>query len=102
MAQLDEAARKKLSEAEREHGFGEQRSFGESSDLQSQISELRQQLGSMAQQAKGAAQSGIESAEQKLQERFSDAEAQIRRNPVMAAAIAAGLGFVIGALVNRK
>lgn len=39
--------------------------------------------------------------QERAQERISDLEAAIRRNPAQAAAIAAGAGFVVGLILTR-
>jgi ElaB/YqjD/DUF883 family membrane-anchored ribosome-binding protein len=35
------------------------------------------------------------------EEKFEDLEAQLRRKPITSAAIAAGVGFLIGAILSR-
>ena len=43
----------------------------------------------------------VEDVQDKAMEKLGDVEAAIRRNPSQAAAIAAGIGFVVGLILSR-
>jgi ElaB/YqjD/DUF883 family membrane-anchored ribosome-binding protein len=63
-------------------------------DLRRQVKELSEKYGSMAQGT-------ISEVKQTVRENMGDIEQQIRDKPVQATLIAAGVGFLIGALLTR-
>ncbi|MGA7328735.1 MAG: hypothetical protein WBX25_30695 [Rhodomicrobium sp.] len=63
-------------------------------DLRRQVKDLTDKYGSMAQQT-------FSDVRQTVRENVGDIEAQIRDKPVQATLIAAGVGFLLGALLSR-
>lgn len=63
-------------------------------DLRRQVKELTDKYGSMAQNT-------LHDVKQTVQDNMGDIEQQIRDKPVQATLIAAGVGFLIGALITR-
>ena len=63
-------------------------------DLRRQVKDLTDKYGSMAQNT-------ISDVKEKVQQNMGDIEQQIRDKPVQATLIAAGVGFLIGALLAR-
>ena len=63
-------------------------------DLRRQVKELTDKYGSMAQHT-------LKDVKESVQANMGDIEQQIRDKPVQATLIAAGVGFLIGALITR-
>jgi ElaB/YqjD/DUF883 family membrane-anchored ribosome-binding protein len=63
-------------------------------DLRRQVKELTEKYGSMAQ-------SKMQDVKDSVQQNIGDIEKQIRDKPVQATLVAAGVGFMIGALLSR-
>ena len=63
-------------------------------DLRRQVKELTDKYGSMAQ-------SKMQDVRDTVQQNIGDIEQQIRDKPVQATLVAAGVGFLIGALLSR-
>jgi len=63
-------------------------------DLRRQVKDLTDKYGSMAQNT-------ISDMKQTMRQNMGDIEQQIREKPVQATLIAAGVGFLIGALLTR-
>jgi ElaB/YqjD/DUF883 family membrane-anchored ribosome-binding protein len=68
---------------------------------QREIEDLRRQLKELAAKYGPAAQSALQDVKRTVQENMGDIERQIREKPVQATLIAAGVGFLIGALISR-
>jgi ElaB/YqjD/DUF883 family membrane-anchored ribosome-binding protein len=68
---------------------------------QREIEDLRRQLKELAAKYGPAAQSALQDVKKTVQENMGDIERQIREKPVQATLIAAGVGFLIGALISR-
>jgi ElaB/YqjD/DUF883 family membrane-anchored ribosome-binding protein len=63
-------------------------------DLRRQVKELTDKYGSMAQHK-------VQDVKQAVKQNMGDIEQQIRDKPVQATLVAAGVGFLIGALLTR-
>lgn len=63
-------------------------------DLRQQVKDLTDKYGSMAQDT-------MHNVKQTVKDNVGDIEHQIREKPVQATLIAAGVGFLIGALISR-
>ncbi len=63
-------------------------------DLRRQVKDLTDKYGSMAQNT-------FSDVKDKVQQNMGDIEQQIRDKPVQATLIAAGVGFLVGALLSR-
>ncbi len=63
-------------------------------DLRRQVKELTDKYGHMAQHT-------IQDVKDSVQQNIGDIEKQIRDKPVQATLIAAGVGFLVGALLSR-
>lgn len=63
-------------------------------DLRRQVKDLTDKYGSMAQHT-------FSDMKQTVRQNMGDVEQQIRNKPVQATLIAAGIGFLIGALLTR-
>jgi ElaB/YqjD/DUF883 family membrane-anchored ribosome-binding protein len=74
-------------------------------DVGDNVAALRADIASLADSVKrlAAEQIGtsVEDVQDKAMEKLGDVEAAIRRNPSQAAAIAAGIGFVVGLILSR-
>ena len=68
---------------------------------QREIEDLRRQLKELTAKYGPAAQSALRDMKKTVEENMGDIERQIREKPVQATIIAAGLGFLIGALISR-
>jgi len=66
--------------------------------LRSDIADLTDSVKRLAAEQIG---SSVEDVQDKAMEKLGDVEAAIRRNPSQAAAIAAGIGFVVGLILSR-
>jgi len=67
----------------------------------SQIEELRHQVKDLTEKYGSMGQNKLSDARQAVRERMGDVEQQIRDKPVQSVLIAAGVGFLIGALLSR-
>ena len=63
-------------------------------DLRRQVKDLTDKYGSMAQNT-------LSDVKDKVQQNMGDIEQQIRDKPVQATLVAAGVGFLVGALLTR-
>ena len=68
---------------------------------QTEIDELRRQVKDLTEKYGSMAQHTIADVKQTVRENMGDIEQQIRDKPVQATLIAAGVGFLIGALLTR-
>ena len=68
---------------------------------QSEIEELRRQVKDLTEKYGSAAQQKLSDVKDKVQQNVGDIEQQIRDKPVQAALVAAGVGFLVGALLTR-
>jgi ElaB/YqjD/DUF883 family membrane-anchored ribosome-binding protein len=68
---------------------------------QSEIEELRRQVKELKERIGAAAQGSFADVKDTFSQNMSDIEKQIRAKPVQAAIIAAGVGFLIGAVITR-
>jgi ElaB/YqjD/DUF883 family membrane-anchored ribosome-binding protein len=68
---------------------------------QTEIEELRRQVKDLTDKYGSVAQQTFSDVRQKVQENMGDIEQQIRDKPVQATLVAAGVGFLIGALLTR-
>jgi ElaB/YqjD/DUF883 family membrane-anchored ribosome-binding protein len=68
---------------------------------QREIEDLRRQLKELTAKYGPAAQSALHDMRKTVEENMGDIERQIREKPVQATIIAAGIGFLIGALMTR-
>jgi ElaB/YqjD/DUF883 family membrane-anchored ribosome-binding protein len=75
--------------------------FDAAEKAQREIEDLRRQLKDLAAKYGPAAQSALQDAKKTVEENIGDIERQIREKPVQATLIAAGVGFLIGALISR-
>jgi ElaB/YqjD/DUF883 family membrane-anchored ribosome-binding protein len=74
--------------------YAADKGHSEIEDLRRQVKDLTDKYGSMAQ-------STLKDVKQSVKENMGDIEEQIRDKPVQATLIAAGVGFLIGALLSR-
>jgi ElaB/YqjD/DUF883 family membrane-anchored ribosome-binding protein len=70
-------------------------------DLTAQVEAIRSDIQSLSSAVGRIANKQIGRAQDKALETANEAEEAIRRNPLSAVAIAAGLGFVLGAFTRR-
>jgi ElaB/YqjD/DUF883 family membrane-anchored ribosome-binding protein len=82
-----------IGEGKRPYGT-ENQSQNEMEDLRRQVKDLTEKYGSMAQNR-------LKDAKNSVAQNMGDIESQIRDKPVQAALAAAGIGFLIGALLTR-
>jgi ElaB/YqjD/DUF883 family membrane-anchored ribosome-binding protein len=68
---------------------------------QNEIEELRRQVKDLTEKYGSIAQNTISDVKEKVQQNVGDIEQQIREKPVQATLIAAGVGFLVGALLSR-
>jgi ElaB/YqjD/DUF883 family membrane-anchored ribosome-binding protein len=68
---------------------------------QSEIEQLRTQIKDLTEKYGTMAQSTLSDVRQTVGRNVGDVEQQIRDKPVQATLIAAGVGFLIGALLTR-
>ncbi|KAA3620463.1 MAG: DUF883 domain-containing protein [Calditrichaeota bacterium] len=64
-------------------------------EAEDKLTENLSELSKKADEIKGV-------AEQQMKESLADAEEHIRKNPLSSVAVAAGVGFVLGLLLNRR
>ena len=70
-------------------------------DLATQIDAIRADLQNLTSTVGRIAKGQVNRAQDKAVETAFEAEEAIKRNPLQAVAIAAGLGFLVGALTRR-
>jgi ElaB/YqjD/DUF883 family membrane-anchored ribosome-binding protein len=83
------------------HRLGSERSAQDPvtvDDLKSELSQLASTVQKLAADQFGEA---AEAAQQQAANKVSDLEVAIRKNPTQAAAVAAGIGFLIGLVLTR-
>jgi ElaB/YqjD/DUF883 family membrane-anchored ribosome-binding protein len=66
-----------------------------------EIEELRRQVKDLTEKYGSMAQNTLSDVKEKVQQNMGDVEQQIRDKPVQATLIAAGIGFLVGALLTR-
>jgi len=69
--------------------------------VQAEIEELRRQVKDLTDKYGSMAQHTLSNVREKIQQNMGDIERQIQEKPVQATLIAAGVGFLIGALLSR-
>lgn len=70
-------------------------------ELRDQLDTLKSDLADLAETVRGQAKRGLSDAQERAGETMQDIEAQIRKNPIQSTAIAAGIGFLLGAILSR-
>ncbi len=70
-------------------------------DLTAQIDAIRAEMQNLSSTVSRIAGKGMSQAQEKAMETKQDAEEAIKRNPLQAIAIAAGLGLLLGILTRR-
>lgn len=70
-------------------------------ELREQLETLKADFANLSETVRKQASRGIEQAQERAAEKVEDLEAKIRRNPIQSTAIAAGIGFLIGAILSR-
>ncbi len=73
----------------------------DAADLANQIDAIRADLQNLTSTVGRIAKGQVNRAQDKAMETATEAEEAIKRNPLQAVAIAAGLGFLFGALTRR-
>ena len=68
---------------------------------QTEIDDLRRQVKDLTDKYGSIAQNTLSDVKDKVQQNMGDVEQQIRDKPVQATLIAAGVGFLVGALLSR-
>jgi ElaB/YqjD/DUF883 family membrane-anchored ribosome-binding protein len=68
---------------------------------QSELEELRRQIKDLTDKYGSMAEGTLSEVKQTVRQNMGDIEQQIRDKPVQSALIAAGVGFMIGALISR-
>jgi ElaB/YqjD/DUF883 family membrane-anchored ribosome-binding protein len=71
------------------------------SEGQREIEELRRQVKELTEKYGSMAQHTVKDVREAVRQNMGDIEQQIRQKPVQATLIAAGVGFLIGALLTR-
>jgi ElaB/YqjD/DUF883 family membrane-anchored ribosome-binding protein len=66
-----------------------------------EIEELRRQVKDLTEKYGSMAQNTLSDVKEKVQQNVGDIEQQIRDKPVQATLVAAGVGFLVGALLSR-
>jgi ElaB/YqjD/DUF883 family membrane-anchored ribosome-binding protein len=66
-----------------------------------EIEELRRQVKDLTEKYGSMAQNTLSDVKDKVQQNVGDIEQQIRDKPVQATLVAAGVGFLVGALLSR-
>ncbi|HKJ61178.1 MAG TPA: hypothetical protein VKA94_04175 [Hyphomicrobiales bacterium] len=74
---------------------------GGNEELRQQIETLKSDLANLTDTVRKQTTRGVEQAQERAAEKVEDIEAQIRKNPIQATVIAAGIGFLIGAILRR-
>jgi ElaB/YqjD/DUF883 family membrane-anchored ribosome-binding protein len=72
-----------------------------SEDVKDQLNVLRKDLTDLAETVKQQAKSKLSEAEDQARQRVGELEEQIREKPIQSALIAAGVGFLLGAILSR-
>ena len=67
----------------------------------SEVEDLRRQVKDLTEKYGSVAQHTISDVKEKVQQNVGDIEQQIRDKPVQATLVAAGVGFLVGALLSR-
>lgn len=70
-------------------------------NVEEQLAQLRADLSSLAESVGHEAKGQLRKAQAAATENIGELEGHVRRNPLAATAIAAGIGFLIGAIVSR-
>jgi ElaB/YqjD/DUF883 family membrane-anchored ribosome-binding protein len=83
-----------MQDLNRSTDYAADKGHTEIEDLRRQVKDLTDKYGTMAQNT-------ISDMKQTVRENMGDIEQQIRDKPVQATLIAAGVGFLIGALLTR-
>lgn len=73
----------------------------ETEDLNAQIEAIRADMQNLSSTVSRIASKQMDRAQDKAMETKQDAEEAIKRNPLQAVAIAAGLGFLFGVFTRR-
>jgi ElaB/YqjD/DUF883 family membrane-anchored ribosome-binding protein len=81
--------------------MADDRDTGLDAKAQREIDDLRRQLKELTDKYGPAAQSALQDVKRTLEQNMGDIEKQIRAKPVQSTLIAAGVGFLIGALIAR-
>jgi len=68
---------------------------------QREIEELRRQVKDLTEKYGTMAQNTLSDVRQSVRQNIGDVEQQVREKPVQATLVAAGVGFLIGALLTR-
>ena len=76
-------------------------SRNDNDDLREQLSSLKSDLSNLSDTVRKQAKTEISKVEEHAAEKMEDLETQIRKNPIASTAIAAGVGFLIGAILSR-
>ncbi len=71
------------------------------SSAQREIEELRRKIEELSGKLGSGAQTSFQDMKDSVRQNMGDIEKQIREKPVQATLIAAGVGFLIGALITR-
>jgi ElaB/YqjD/DUF883 family membrane-anchored ribosome-binding protein len=87
-------AKETINELNRTTDYAASQGHSEIEDLRRQVKELTDKYGSMATHT-------MHDVKESVQRNMGDIEQQIRDKPVQATLIAAGVGFLIGALLTR-
>ncbi len=70
-------------------------------ELREQLAALRADLSALSDTVQRQTKQRIGDVQHIAAEKFDDLEAQIRRKPLTSAAIAASIGFLLGAILSR-
>jgi ElaB/YqjD/DUF883 family membrane-anchored ribosome-binding protein len=70
-------------------------------DVRDQLNVLRKDLSDLAETVKQQAKSRLSEAEDQARQKVGELEEQIREKPIQATMIAAGVGFLLGAILSR-
>ena len=81
---------------------GEGTTFNRASEARDKLNAVLGDLRVKAQQTEKAIRKNLAQAETSVREGVAHTETRIKDNPFAAVGIAAGIGFVIGLLVNRN
>jgi len=82
-------------------GGSKRSSSRDTEDLAAQIDAIRADMQNLTSTVSSIAGKQINRAQSKAKETAQDAEDAIKRNPLQAVAIAAGLGFLFGVFTRR-
>lgn len=70
-------------------------------DVREQLNVLRKDITDLAETVKQQAKSKLSEAEGQARQKMGELEEQIREKPIQATLIAAGVGFLLGAILSR-